>query len=166
VTTNLFVGCIIELMPPCGLHMILANHRYLWKFLYDIVNKREMDSLIRSALRKIGCGYLAYQLEQYHKSKKKCYDGSSTLKMIGNDCKMIESNIDVFLDTFISKDKGETWESPSSAKLRQLLQLYKLFADLARDIRAVEVNKERINSFKTRAENYFQKFLVNCSSSS
>jgi len=125
-----------------------------------------MDSLIPPALRKIGCGYLAYQLEQYHKSKKKCYDGSSTLKMIGNDCKLIELNIDVFLDNFISKDKGETWESSSASKLRQLLQLYKLFADLARDIRAVEVNEDRINSFTKRAENYFQKFLVGASSSS
>ena len=49
--------------------MILANHRYLWKFLYDLVNKRKMDHLIPVALRKIGCGYLAYQLDQYYIQK-------------------------------------------------------------------------------------------------
>ena len=68
----------------------------------------------------------------YCYSKKKHYDGSDTLKMIGNDCKLIEENIDVFLDSFIQKEKGESWESPSAIKLKQILNLYKLFADLAR----------------------------------
>ena len=52
--------------------------------------------------------------------------------MIGNDCKLLEENVDVFLDTFLHKELGETWESPSVNKLKQLLSLYKLFADLAR----------------------------------
>ena len=43
-----------------------------------------------------------------------------------------ESNIDVFFDTFIRKDSGETWSSPSAMKLKQILNLYKMFADLAR----------------------------------
>ena len=34
--------------------------------------------------------------------------------MIGNDCKLIEQNIDAFLDCFLDKEKGETWESPSA----------------------------------------------------
>ncbi|XP_066933511.1 uncharacterized protein [Clytia hemisphaerica] len=100
-TTNLFKGFTTELMPPCGLHLILANHRYIGKFLFDVVSKRKMEHLIPSVLRKIGCGYLAYQLEQYHKSNKKQYDGSDKLKMIGNDCKLLEENVDALLDTFI-----------------------------------------------------------------
>ena len=52
--------------------------------------------------------------------------------MIGNDCKLLEANIDVFLDTFIRKDSGETWESNTVIKLKQVLSLYKSFADLAR----------------------------------
>lgn len=52
--------------------------------------------------------------------------------MIGNDCKLLEDNIDVFLDTFLKKDCGESWESPSSNKLKQLLCLYKDFSNLAR----------------------------------
>ena len=52
--------------------------------------------------------------------------------MIGNDCKLLEDNIDVFLDTFIKKESGETWNSPSATKLKQILTLYKSFADLAR----------------------------------
>jgi len=67
-------------------------------------------------------------------SKKKYYDGSSNLKMIGNDCKLLELNIDVFLDSFLNKDKGETWQSPTATKLRQVLSLYQLFSDLARCI--------------------------------
>ena len=47
--------------------MILANHRYLWHFMYDVINKRKMDHLIPAGLKKIGCGYLSYQLEQYYK---------------------------------------------------------------------------------------------------
>ena len=44
--------------------------------------------------------------------------------MIGNDCKLLEDNIDVFLDTFIKKDCGETWNSQSAIKLKQILNLY------------------------------------------
>ena len=61
--------------------------------------------------------------------------------MIGNDCKLLESNIDVFLDTFIRKDSGETWSSPSAMKLKQILNLYKMFADHAR---YVYVSKENM----------------------
>jgi len=61
--------------------------------------------------------------------KKKNYDGSASLKMIGNDCKTIEDNIDTFLSTFI-EDKNSTWEAEQSLKLRQILSLYKSFKDL------------------------------------
>lgn len=52
--------------------------------------------------------------------------------MIGNDCKILEENIDFFLDIFLARDKGETWKNASSIKLRLLLMLYKSFVDLAR----------------------------------
>ena len=60
-------GVIMELVPPCGLHLILAHHRYLWKFLHDIVSKRKQEELIPKPLRKIGCTYLAFQLDSYFK---------------------------------------------------------------------------------------------------
>jgi len=63
---------------------------------------------------------------------KKRYDGSDNLKMIGNDCKLLEENVDALLDTFIRSNQGETWNSESATKLRQILALYKAFADLAR----------------------------------
>lgn len=68
----------------------------------------------------------------YHSlfSKKKHYDGSETLKMIGNDCKILENNIDTFLDVFV-KERGDDWNSSKSLKLRQVLKLYQLFKDLA-----------------------------------
>lgn len=47
--------------------------------------------------------------------------------MIGNDAKILEDNIDVFLNEFLKA--GETWTS--AKKLRQILNLYKLFKDLA-----------------------------------
>ena len=81
----LFDAMITEFIAPCGLHLILANHRYLWKFLFDIISKRNQESLLTVALRKIGCFYLSFQLDCYMKSKKKYYDGSESLKMLGND---------------------------------------------------------------------------------
>uniref|UniRef100_A0A7M6DRA3 Uncharacterized protein n=1 Tax=Clytia hemisphaerica TaxID=252671 RepID=A0A7M6DRA3_9CNID len=94
---------ILELLPPCGLHLILAHHRYLWKSLYEIVSKRKQEHVIPVALKKIGCNYLAFQLKCYHTSKKKHYDGSEPLKMIGNDCKLLEDNMDVFLTEFVNE---------------------------------------------------------------
>ena len=66
----------------------------------------------------------------FYCSKKKHYDGSETLKMIGNDCKLTECNIDTFLDEFV-KERNDLWNSEKSLKLRQVLSLYKSFGDLA-----------------------------------
>ena len=63
----MFDGLIIKLLPPCGLHLILANHRYIWKFLHSVISKRSQENLIPTALRKIGCSYLAFQLDCYFK---------------------------------------------------------------------------------------------------
>ncbi len=30
----LFSGMIIDFLSPCGLHLILANHHYLWRFMF------------------------------------------------------------------------------------------------------------------------------------
>lgn len=51
--------------------------------------------------------------------------------MIGNDCKILEENIDTFLYSFVRTEKGEKWESESCLKLRQILDLYKCFKDIA-----------------------------------
>ncbi|KAK3701240.1 hypothetical protein QZH41_003202 [Actinostola sp. cb2023] len=59
---------------------------------FEIVSKRGQESAIPAALRSIRCGYLAYQIESYQKSKNMYYDGSVTLKMTGNDCKLLERN--------------------------------------------------------------------------
>ena len=63
----LFKGFVLDLMPPCGLHLILAIHRYMWKFMYNVINKRSQDNFIAEALRTIQLDYLAYQIESYIK---------------------------------------------------------------------------------------------------
>ena len=63
----IFSKFVLMLMPPCGLHLILAIHRYLWRFLYDVINKRNQDSLISEALRSVSLDFLAYQIESYFK---------------------------------------------------------------------------------------------------
>ena len=159
----LFDAIIIDFVAPCGLHLILANHRYLWQFMFDIISKRKQESLFTVALRKVGCFYLSFRLDCYIKSKKKHYDGSESLKMIGNDCKLLEENIDVFLDVFVT-DRGDSWESEKSQKIRHnILQLYKAFKDLAEDIRRVNGDEDRIKTFGSRAESYFKLFLNNTS---
>ena len=56
----LFSGLNILTMPPCGLHMILAHHRYLWSFLSDVIQRRNQGNLISTGFKKIGCTYLAF----------------------------------------------------------------------------------------------------------
>ena len=80
--------------------------------------------------------------------------------MIGNDCVTLENNIDTFLNHFIL-DANDTWESEKSRKLRHILILYKDFRDLAKDIRSLTYNEERVHTFADRAENYFKKFKIN-----
>ena len=91
-------------------------------------------------------------------SKQKYYDGSSTLKMIGQDCKQFECNIEKFIQTFLKE--GEDYHSESFAKMRQIVKLYRLFRDLSQDIRATSVNLERIESFEDRVEEFFKTFKL------
>ena len=61
----LFSGFVLELSPPCALHCILAHHRYIWSYLSDIAKSRKMTDKLSDGLRKIGCTYLAYQMDRY-----------------------------------------------------------------------------------------------------
>ena len=73
----LFDGLELELLPPCGLHLILAHHRYLWEFLYSVLKRRKQEEIIPSAFKKIDCSYLALQYNSFlnAKSNSKFYDG-------------------------------------------------------------------------------------------
>ena len=63
-------------------------------------------------------------------SKGKCYDGSDKLKMIGNDCQIIEKNADAMIACLLKP--GEDIQAPTADKLRRVLQLYEKWADLAK----------------------------------
>ena len=152
----LFDGFELLLMPPCGLHLILAHHRYLWSYVMDVILRRKQDHLITKAFAKVDCHYLALQYKSYHSSKNKLYDGSPTLKMIGEDCKQMEKNIEKFVSVFLSE--GQDIKEKSCESLRKIVTLYKLFSDIALDIRSIEYNSERANSFSKRVDNYYQKF--------
>ena len=69
----LFSAYVIELNPPCGLHLILAHHRYIWRFMYNVAKARNMQHLLAEGLRKIGCSYLGYQLDRYEDRWVFCY---------------------------------------------------------------------------------------------
>lgn len=66
-----------------------------------------------------------------YSSKDKLYDGSKSLKMIGEDCKKFEANIGKFVLFFLKRGDKETESSPSFEKMRQVRVLYILFQDLA-----------------------------------
>ena len=89
-------------------------------------------------------------------SKKKHYDGTTKLKMIGQDCKQFEVNIEKFVCCFL-KD-GESLDSKSFGKMRQVITLYRMFRDLAEDIRSTAVNLNRIDTFQDRVDNFFSTF--------
>ena len=62
----LFSSYILELSPPCGLHLILAHHRYIWNFVAKIAAAKKKEAQLAEGLRKIGCTYMAYQLDRYY----------------------------------------------------------------------------------------------------
>eukprot|EP00111_Clytia_hemisphaerica_P005038 TCONS_00014490-protein len=67
----LLLDCFeMMLLVPCGLHMILAHHRYLWNFLFDIIQDRKQQDLLPKALRSINCHFLALQIESYFKRQE------------------------------------------------------------------------------------------------
>ena len=89
-------------------------------------------------------------------SKKKYYDGSSTLKMIGRDCKQFESNIEKFVMIFLKE--GENLEHKSFHEMRTVVTLYRMFRDLAQDIRSITYNQDRVTTFQDRVEDFFVCF--------
>ena len=76
-------------MHPCGLHIILAHHRYSWNAVMEPIVNKNQTGLIFEAFGIIKCGYLSTQMERYYNKKSKFYDGNESLKMIGDDCKKI-----------------------------------------------------------------------------
>jgi len=86
-----------ECNVACALHTILAIHRQMWKVVDHVVTSRNQCHLLTAALRSAGCDYMAFQVECYFASKNKVYDGSDTLRMTGEDCRMLEQNIDKFV---------------------------------------------------------------------
>ena len=152
----LFDSVELELLPPCGLHLILAHHRYLWEFLQSIIVKRNQQHLIPAAFKTIDCSYLSLQYSSYLESKSKNYDGNGKLKMIGEDCKKMEVHIDKFLSVFIPD--GETINSKSCEYIKHILGLYRMLQDIALDIRSTSYNSERVSTFQARVQAFFKSF--------
>jgi len=73
--------------------------------------------------------------------------------MIGQDCKQFEENIDKFIQVFLKY--SENIEARSFEKIRNVSTLYRLFRDLAVDIRSSICDISRIETFNDRAENLF-----------
>ena len=59
----MFDGLEMMLLCPCGLHLILAHHRYMWSFMFDIIARRGQEHLMADGFRQIDCHYLALQIE-------------------------------------------------------------------------------------------------------
>lgn len=152
----LFKGLSIICVPPCSLHLCLAMHRYLWAFQHLIIVQRDQIAKVKYAFQSIGCTYLALQYESYFVSKDKHYDGSKTLKMIGQDCKELEASIEKFVLNFLKP--GESIDSKSAESLRHVITLYKLFADIAIDLRETNYSQPRCQSFQDRVDHFIKKF--------
>jgi len=97
----LFSSLIQETVPPCSLHLILAIHRQFWKIIHSFAKSRKQEEVVVPALRKIGCNYMAFQMESYNMTKGKEYDGSANLRLTGNDCKRLEDSVDRFCEFFL-----------------------------------------------------------------
>ena len=58
--------CLVQkTIPPCSLHLILSVHRMFWKIIHSFTKLRQQEHLIIPALRRMGCQYMAFQLESY-----------------------------------------------------------------------------------------------------
>ena len=155
--------CLVDVTtPPCGLHLILAIHRLFWKAIFNFASSRNQIDLIPKALKRVGCYYMAHQMVCYQKAKGKCYDGSTTLRQTGNDCKRLEANISNFLKVFLKP--GETFDDPRATKLRQLQTAVTKWIGIAHDIRSPQTTTARVESFQRRVEEfttYIVKYFAN-----
>ena len=107
--------------------VIHSVHRFFWKVVNSVSKSRKQDDLVVPALKKIGCHYLAYTMNHCYKSKGKYYDGSTTLRMTGNDCKRLEAGISTFLATFLKTSIGETFHHISATRLAVLNRIVRSF---------------------------------------
>ena len=142
-------------MPVCSLHLILAVHRLFWKIIHSVAKARNQEELIVPALKKIGCHYLAFQMKSYCNCKGKHYDGSSTMRMTGNDCKRLEANVEAFVSTFLVRTGGETIRDQSATRLYLLQKAVQSFRDIAHDLRSTKTTQKRVDSFSDRVEKWF-----------
>jgi len=76
--------------------------------------------------------------------------------MIGQDCKQFEINIEKFISCFLKT--GESVSDRSFEKMRNIITLYRMFRDIAVDIRSTSVDWDGINSFQTRVDKFFSTF--------
>ena len=85
----------------CALCTILSLHRQLWKFVDHITPVRKQSDLLGAALRAARCHYMAFQMDCYFQSKNKYYDGNEKLRMTGEDCRLLEININKFVQVTV-----------------------------------------------------------------
>ena len=138
-------------MPPCALHLILSIHRCFWKIIHNFSKDREQEHIVAPALRRIGCHYMAFQMESYCKSKGKGYDGSNSLWFAGNGCKKLEKGIHKFCSLFI-RDYPELNTPSSTPKIELFCQLVKLWQPVALELRSVKTASARVQCFQGNVE--------------
>ena len=135
--------CLVQKkMPPCSLHLILSVHRVFWKIIHAFTKLRKQEDLIISALRKMGCQYMAFQLESYLKTKGKFYDGSAMFRLTENDCCKLEENIDSFRNVFVGAPSMNE-NRRARTKVTLFLQLVQLWLPVAHELRDVLSTSER-----------------------
>ena len=76
--------------------------------------------------------------------------------MIGEDSKQLEINIEKFICCFLKE--GESINDKSFAKMRDVITFYRMFRDIALDIRSTTVNWDRINTFQDKVDKFFSSF--------
>eukprot|EP00111_Clytia_hemisphaerica_P011030 TCONS_00032325-protein len=76
--------------------------------------------------------------------------------MIGRDCKQFELNIEKFILMFLKPN--EKLGDKSFQKMKTVIKLYRMFRDLAKDIRSTTYNQDRVRTFQERAEIFFVAF--------
>ena len=75
----------------------------------------------------------------------------------------MEKNIEKFVYCFLDENERQNLcKLTSCVQFRENIKLYKLFTDLARDLRSTEYVPERASSFQMRAKNYYKKFKETC----
>ena len=137
-------------------------HCCLWKQISVIVKHRDQDDLLPIALREIGCTYLSYQVSRNFATKKKSYDGSTTLKMTGADCIKLEEQIEKFARLFLRPGQMLEGNDQSTIELRKPVEMFSLSRKISRELRALETTPERVQVFRVTAEKLFLLMQKHC----